>query len=136
MKTFGKFSRIAAAAAVSGAVMVPASAALAGDKTERAVIGAVLGGVAGAALSNGDGGATAVGAVAGAAIGAATADNNRNDRYRRAYRTQRPYYSDTRYRTYDRGYYNRGYDNRGYSRDGYRYGGRYSSSYAPYGYYR
>ncbi len=73
MKTFGKFTKIAVAAAVTGALVLPASAAFAGDKsnkTERAILGAVIGGIAGAALSNGDKGGIAIGAVAGAALGA------------------------------------------------------------------
>jgi len=117
-----KFTKFAIAAAVAGAVALPASGALAASKTERALIGAVLGGVAGAALSNGDGGATAIGAVAGAAIGASTKQNHR---YHRSYRETRPYYRDTSYRGYDRsgyGYYGRDqynrydtrYDSRGY----------------------
>lgn len=122
MKTAGKFTKLAVAAAAVGAVALPASSALAGDKTERAIIGAVLGGVAGAALSNGDGTAVAVGAVAGAALGAAT-DNDGRRRYSRSYRDSRPYYRDARYR---------GYDSRYYGRD-YRYG-RYDTDYRYYGY--
>ena len=79
MKTFGKFTKIAVAAAVTGAFVLPASAAFAGDKTERAVIGALIGGLAGGALSKGGTNGIVIGAVAGAALGAAT-DNDHNDR--------------------------------------------------------
>ena len=49
-------------AAVTGTLVLPASAAFAGDrsnKTERAILGAVIGGIAGAALSDGDRGGIA-----------------------------------------------------------------------------
>jgi uncharacterized protein YcfJ len=132
MKTFGKFTKIAVAAAVTGALVLPASAAFAGDKsnkTERAILGALIGGIAGAALSDGDKGGIAIGAVAGAALGASTgSSNDRDHRYSSGYR-------DTRY-----GYgssYNNGYSqsyNNGYGRDryntGYRSnGGQYGNGY-------
>jgi hypothetical protein len=95
MKTFGKFTKIAVAAAVTGALVLPASAAFAGDrnnKTERAILGAVIGGIAGAALSDGDRGGIAIGAVAGAALGASTGHGDRYDRdhrYSSGYRDSR-----------------------------------------------
>lgn len=107
MKTFGKFSKIAISTAVAGALVLPASAAFAGDrgksnKTERAILGAVLGGAAGAMLGDGDGGAIAVGALAGGAIGAATAKDKRHHRYSSRYDDRRPYYSNNRYGYNDR----------------------------------
>ncbi len=125
MKTFGKFSKIAISTAIAGALVLPATAAFAGDrgksnKTERAILGAVLGGAAGAMLGDGDGGAIAVGALAGGAIGAATAKDKRNHRYSSRYDERRPYYSDTRYGYNDR------YDRRDH-RD------RYDSRYDYYG---
>ncbi|HEY3694995.1 hypothetical protein [Phenylobacterium sp.] len=117
----GKTARIAVAAAVTGAMLLPATGALAASKTERALVGALIGGAAGAALGRGDGGAVAVGAAAGALIGVAT---DKDRRYHRSYNQRRPYYRDARY--YDRGDYGRDYN--GY--------GRYDTSYgAPYGYY-
>jgi uncharacterized protein YcfJ len=123
----GKFSRIAVAVGVSGALMIP-GAALAASKTERALIGALIGGVAGAAVSNGDTSGVAIGAVAGAALGAATA-KDKNRHYRSGYRVNnRPYAYSNQYRSYDRGYtYDRVYDARG---RGYR------TSYPTYGYGR
>jgi len=129
MKVTSKTARIAIAVAVSGAIMAPAASAFAGDKTERAVIGALLGGAAGAALGHGRTDGVVVGAAAGALLGVATDNNDRRDhRYHRSYRDQRPYYRDGRYsrdygRTYDRGYY---------GQSGY---GRYDNNYS-YGYYR
>lgn len=118
MKT-NTFTRIAVAAALGGALAIPAAPAFAGEKTERALIGALLGGFAGAALGKGDTGAVAVGAVAGAALGSATAKDN-DHRYRTAYRTSRPVYADSRYdRNYGRQDYRR-YD----SRYDYGYGNR------------
>ena len=132
MKTFGKFSKIAISTAIAGALVLPASAAFAGDrgksnKTERAILGAVLGGAAGAMLGDGDGGAIAGGALAGGAIGVATAKDQRDHRYSSRYNERRPYYSDNRY-GYDR------YDRRDDRRDGRRYqGDRYNPGYDYYG---
>jgi hypothetical protein len=69
MKTIGKFTKTAVAIAITGALVVPASTAFAGEKTDRAVVGALIGGIAGAALGHGKGDAVAIGAVAGAALG-------------------------------------------------------------------
>ena len=129
MKTIGKFSKIAISTAIAGALVLPASAAFAGDrgksnKTERAILGAVLGGAAGAMLGDGDGGAIAVGALAGGAIGAATAKDKRHHRYSSRYDNRRPYYSDSRY----------GYNDRYDRRDNRRYqGDRYNTGYDYYG---
>jgi uncharacterized protein YcfJ len=126
MKT--KIAKYAIAASVAGALLVPASQAAAGTKTENAILGAVLGGVAGAALSHGDGGAAAIGAVAGAAIGASTGHSShhyvsrhryptRSYSYDRRDRYQNPYRYDSRHRTsyYGQDYYGRGYyDQYGY----------------------
>ncbi len=113
MKTFGKFTKIAVAASVAGALALPASSAFAGDKsnkTERAILGAVIGGIAGAALSKGDTGGIAIGAVAGAALGASTGGNDH--RYSSNYRDPRYGYGSS----YNSGYgYNNGYGRSGYS---------------------
>lgn len=108
-----KAARIAIAAAIAGAVALPASGALAASKTERAIIGALLGGVAGAAVSDGDGAAVAIGAVAGAALGSATA---KDKRYHAGYRQTRPYYANNNgYQAYDQRRGNRGYYNQTYA---------------------
>lgn len=101
MQGQGKFTRTAIAAVICGAMILPASGALAASRTERAIIGAVIGGVAGAALSNGDTTATTAGAAAGALVGVATG-RSRNDRYDRYdrysdYRSQ-PSYRNRRHR--------------------------------------
>ena len=124
MTTMSKFTKIAVATSVAGALIVPASAAHAGDKTERAIIGALVGGVAGAALSRDDTKGAAIGAVAGAALGVATA-KDKNRRYSRSYRARPAYAYDDRYR-YDTRYQPR-YEQRYQQPRGY---------YDQYGYYR
>lgn len=128
MKTIGKFTKIAVAATVAGAMIVPASSAFAASKTERAILGAVIGGVAGAAIGDGKTEAVAIGAVAGAALGATTAKKKNNYGY--GYRTA-PRYQQSR------GYDNRYYDQRGHQNSRYaydRYGNRYDAR--DYGYRR
>lgn len=97
MKTLSRFTKIAAATGVAGALIVPASAAHAGEKTERAIVGALIGGFAGAALSKDDTTGVAIGAAAGAALGAATA-KDKHRRYSRSYRARPAYAYDDRYR--------------------------------------
>lgn len=123
MKTFTK---TAIAATVTAAMIIPASSAFAASKTERAILGAVIGGVAGAAIGDGKTEAVAIGAVAGAALGATTA---KKKNYGYGYRTA-PRYDN-------RGYYNNRYDQRGYQNSRYaydRYGNRYDAR--DYGYRR
>jgi uncharacterized protein YcfJ len=106
MKTIGKFTKTVDRHRHHRRAGRPRLAAFAGEKTDRAVVGALIGGIAGAALGHGKGDAVAIGAVAGAALGASTANNN-DRRYSQSYRTA-PRYSDNRY----------GYDNR-YSSNNY-----------------
>ena len=126
------FTRIAIAASLTGAVMAPASNALAASQTERAIIGAVLGGAAGAALSRGDTKAVVVGAAAGAALGAVT-HRDRRHQHRYSQRDDRYGYGDSRYDSAPSGGYDR-YDSRYDSRYDDRYddhdrSNRYSYSY-------
>jgi len=130
MKTIGKFTKAAIAVAITGALVAPASTAFAGEKTNRAIVGALIGGIAGAAIGDGKTDAVAIGAVAGAALGATTAKDKYDRRYSQSYRSA-PRYSDSRY----------GYDNRystgnryAYDRYGQRYD-RHDDRYA-YGYRR
>lgn len=125
MTPIGKFTKTAIAITVAGALVAPATAAFAGEKTERGILGAVIGGVAGAALGDGKGEAVAIGAVAGAALGATTAKDRNDRRYSHGYRTAPRYesrYYDTSYRgdryAYDR--YDRRHD---------RYDNRYAYGY-------
>lgn len=127
MTTLGKFTKTAIAVTIAGALVAPATAAFAGEKTERAILGAVIGGVAGAALGDGKGEAVAIGAVAGAALGATTAKDKDYRRYSHGYRTAPRY--DNRY--YSTGYRN---DRYAYDRHDRRYD-RYDNRYA-YGYRR
>ena len=118
MKTIGKITKTVVAVAITGALVVPATAAFAGEKTDRAVVGALIGGVAGAALGHGKGDAIAIGAVAGAALGATTAKSKYDDRrygyeHRYAPRYDNAQYGASRY----------AYDNNRYAHD--RYGHRY-----------
>ena len=96
------------------------------DNTGRdAVLGAVVGGVAGALIGQGDGRYIAGGALAGASLGAVASDNDRDncDYYRggRCYRNQGHWEREHGINSRD-GYYNgryQGRDNdRGYYRDG------------------
>ena len=96
------------------------------DNTGRdAVLGAVVGGVAGALIGQGDGRYIAGGALAGAALGAVASDNDRDncDYYRggRCYRNQGHWEREHGINSRN-GYYNgryQGRDNdRGYYRDG------------------
>jgi uncharacterized protein YcfJ len=131
MKTIGKFTKTIVAVAITGALVAPASAAFAGEKTERAIIGALIGGLAGAAIGDGKTDAVAIGAVAGAALGATTAKDKYDRRYSQSYRTAPRYasngYGDGRY-AYDR-------DGRRYDRYDARYDRRDDNRYA-YGYRR
>ena len=125
-----KFTRIAIAVAAATALLAPASGALAASKTERALIGAMLGGAAGAVLTKGNTEGVVVGAAAGAALGAIT-DKDRHHRYGHRHSTG---YGDARYDGYDRGDYGR-YDTRYDRRDDER-DSRYGSDRYTYGYGR
>lgn len=89
-------------------------------KDKNTLVGAVVGGVAGHVLSNGDPLMTAGGAVAGGAIGnVATKDRRDNRDYRRDYRNDRDYrYQRTSYRDRhdDRRYRDRDRDRRHHDR--------------------
>ena len=141
-------SKTLIAGAITAAMVLPASGAFAGEKTNKAILGAVIGGLAGAALGDGNKGAVVIGAAAGAAIGASAAKDKDDRRYNSSYRSRPAYnnYSqgyqvrdqrnnrDNRYgqRGYDTRYSQAGYDSR-YNQAGYdsRYG---QSAYdAPYG---
>jgi hypothetical protein len=116
MKFQSKTARIAIAAAVGGAMLLPATGAFAASKTERALLGGLLGAAAGAAISGGDTQGVVIGAAAGSVLGVATA--NKHD-YRYGYRTSRPYYRDASYyRSHDGGRYYRD----DYRRSDYRHG--------------
>lgn len=106
-------SKTLIAGAITAALVLPASAAFAGDKTNKAILGAVIGGLAGAALGDGDKGAVAIGAIAGAAIGASTAKSNNDPRYNSSYRS-RPTYS-----SYQQGYGQQGYGQQAYGQQAY-----------------
>ena len=126
MQAPNKIAKIALAAALTGAIALPASAAFAGErKTQNTLLGAGLGALAGAARSHGDAGAPIAGAVAGGLIGnVATKDRHyRSDRYDYRHRDRYGYGYGDDYRTsyrpdyrygrdyrYDRGY--RGYETR------------------------
>ncbi|WP_419318230.1 hypothetical protein ACN2C7_16180 [Caulobacter sp. ErkDOM-E] len=96
-------SKTLIAGAITAAMILPASGAFAGEKTNKAILGAVIGGLAGAALGDGDKGAVAIGAIAGAAIGASTAKDKDDRRYSSGYRT-RPAYNG-----HQQGYGQQGY---------------------------
>lgn len=107
----------------ASAMAIPATQAAAGtSKTESALIGALLGGLAGGAVGSGKTESVVLGAAAGAAVGVAVDKSNdrkkvyRSGAYRYRQQAAPAYYSrDSRY---DRVYYDR-YDNRYYSNYGY-----------------
>ncbi len=99
---------LAMALALTAGLATISDASAMSRKDKRTVVGAVVGGVAGHLISNGDPAATVGGAVAGGAIGNLTTRDNRDRRYDRGYDNRR--YDDRRH---DRRYgYDRGYDRR------------------------
>ena len=131
MNRIARTTRIAAAVAISLAVALPATGALAASrKTNNALIGGAIGALAGALISDGDTTATLGGAAAGALIGSASTRDRYDRNDRRAYETryQQPAYGYGRdYRVDDRRYDGRGsYNGYGhYERPvDYRYYGR------------
>jgi len=106
------FRGLAMALALVAGVAVVSDASAMSRKDKRTLVGAVVGGVAGNLLSNGDAAATVGGAVAGGAIGNLTTPDRRDHRYYDNRRYDNRY--DNRYdRRYDRGYYRSGYYDRG-----------------------
>ncbi|OBU66121.1 hypothetical protein A9K58_13415 [Stenotrophomonas maltophilia] len=98
------FRGLAMALALVAGVAVATDASAMSRKDKRTLVGAVVGGVAGHLISNGDPAATVGGAVAGGAIGNLTTSDRRDRRY-----YDNRYYGDR----YDRGYYRSGYYDRG-----------------------
>ena len=94
-KTLSKIGVAAIAPALALTLMAsPASAQRYHDRDRNdsgkdAVIGAVVGGLAGAIIGNGDGRYVAGGALAGAAVGVASSDNDRDCNYYRGGRCYR-----------------------------------------------
>ncbi|KQW81995.1 hypothetical protein [Brevundimonas sp. Root1279] len=149
MKTLSKTS-LTATAVVGALGLMAATPAAAqnyrdrndNDQAEKAILGAVVGGLAGAVLGNGDGTYIAGGALAGAAVGAAAGSNNGDDcsyyRGGRCYRNEGHWEREhgINSRDYNSRYqYNSGqYDGRQYGYDNNRYvDGR---TYQGRGYYR
>ena len=82
MKTFGKFSRLAAGAAIGVALMLPATASLA-DPGRNTVIGAGAGALAGGLLTHGSAGGIVGGAVVGGLAGHALSHHRHYHHHRR-----------------------------------------------------
>jgi uncharacterized protein YcfJ len=124
-------SKTLIAGVITAALVLPASGAFAGEKTNKAILGAVIGGVAGAALGKGDKGAIAIGAVAGAALGASTAKSNNDRRYSSGYQSRPTYYGNSYNNGYQTNHYGRQTDNRYYGRNDRndRYDARYDQNY-------
>jgi len=119
--TVFSFRGLALALALTAGVTAAGNADALSRKDKNTLVGAVVGGVAGHVLSNGDPLMTAGGAVAGGAIGnVATKDrrNNRDYRYDRGHRYDRDQrYQRTSYRERDRRHDQRRWDDRrGYDR--------------------
>jgi uncharacterized protein YcfJ len=126
-------SKTLIAGAITAAMVLPASGAFAGEKTNKAILGAVIGGIAGAALGDGNKNAVALGAVAGAAIGASTAKSNNDRRYSSGYQSRPAYnsYGAGYGNSYQTNHYGRQNDNRYYGRNDRndRYDARYDQNY-------
>ena len=88
MKTLGKFSQLAAGAALSAALILPASAALASEDGHNTTVGAVTGAVAGGLLTHGSAGGIVGGAVVGGLAGHVLS-NHHHHYYHRDYRHHR-----------------------------------------------
>lgn len=102
---------LAMALALTAGLATVSDASAMSKKDKRTVVGAVVGGVAGHLLSNGDTAATVGGAVAGGAIGNLTTRDNRDRRYDNRYDNRYNHRYDDR--RHDRRYgYDRGYDRR------------------------
>jgi uncharacterized protein YcfJ len=124
--------KVLIALTAAATMALPASQAAAGtSKTESALIGALIGGLGGAAVGNGKTESVVIGAAAGAALGVAVDKSNDRKSYRSgAYRYRQQaapaYYRDSRYNRvqydrYGRAYYdNSRYDSRYYDAYGYR----------------
>lgn len=110
MKTLSKIGVAAIAPALALTLIAsPASAQRYHDRDRDnsgrdAVVGALVGGLAGAIIGNGDSRYVAGGAVAGAAVGLATSSNDKCDYYRggRCYRSQGHWEREHRDYRYDR----------------------------------
>jgi uncharacterized protein YcfJ len=119
-----RITKIAAAAALTSAIALPASQAFAASKTENALIGAAVGALAGSLLAHGSTEGVLAGAAVGGLVGVAA---DKPDRYRRGYTTSRARYeSRPVYRNYREAEYRRPVyrDSYGY-RDSYAYGSGY-----------
>ena len=126
MKTLSKIGVAAIAPALALTLMAsPASAQRYNDRDrddtgKNAVIGAVVGGLAGAILGEGDGRYVAGGALAGAALGAASSDRAGGDcnyyRGGRCYRNQGHWEREHGINSRDRYYNDRGYRDSRYDR--------------------
>lgn len=104
--TARSFRGLAIALAMTAGLATISDASAMSRKDKRTVVGAVVGGVAGHLISNGDPTATVGGAVAGGAIGNLTTRDRHDNRYDRRYDNRR--YDDRRQ---DRRYgYDRGHD--------------------------
>lgn len=90
------FRGLAMALALVAGVAVVSDASAMSRKDKRTLVGAVVGGVAGNLLSNGDPAATVGGAVAGGAIGNLTTSDRRDRRYVRQSPLRRPLRSPLR----------------------------------------
>lgn len=112
--TLFSFRGLALAVALTAGVTAAGHADAMSRKDKNTLVGAVVGGVAGHVLSNGDPMMTAGGAVAGGAIGNVTTKDRRDNRHDR-YDRDRRYGRDHRYERTSR--HDRRDDHRRWDRD-------------------
>ena len=86
MKTLGTFTRLASAAALSAALILPAGQALASQDGHNTTVGAVTGAVAGGLLTHGSAGGIVGGAVVGGLAGHVLSRNHHRHYYRHDHR--------------------------------------------------
>jgi osmotically inducible lipoprotein OsmB len=89
MKSFSNLSRLAAGAALSAALILPATGALASQDGQNTLLGAGAGALAGGLLTHGSAGGIVGGAVVGGVAGHVLSRHHHHHYYRHHHRDDR-----------------------------------------------